>query len=93
MIAHWWSKLLYKYDIVEQNRGRYGDVFDRTLKKVLMTNYPDIRGLPDKDFNEYFRNDSLLDYLKERIRQLKLSLEDAEILRQKQKNCKVIITT
>jgi len=44
--------LLYKYDIVEQNRDRYGGVFDRTLKKVLMTNYPDILELPDKDFDE-----------------------------------------
>jgi hypothetical protein len=77
--------LLYKYDIVERNQGRYGGVFDRTLKKVLMTNYRDILGLPEKDFNEYFRNDSLLDYLKERIRQLELSLEEADILRQKLK--------
>jgi len=77
--------LLYKYDIIERNRGRYGGVFDRTLKKVLMTNYTDILGLPEKDFNEYFRNDSLLDYLKERIRQLELSLEEADILRQKLK--------
>ena len=75
--------LLYKYDIIEWNRGRYGGVFDRTLKKVLMTNYPDILGLPEKDFNEYFRNDSLLDDLKERIKQLELSLEEADILRQK----------
>jgi len=78
-------ELLYKYDIVEQNQGRYGGVFDRTLKKVLMTNYGDILGLPDKDFDEYFRNDSLLDDLKERIKQLELSLEDADILRQKLK--------
>jgi hypothetical protein len=77
--------LLYKYDIVEKNRGRFGGVFDRTLKKVLMSNYPDILGLPDKDFDEYFRNDSLLDYLKERIRQLELSLEEADILRNKLK--------
>ncbi|MBF0451546.1 MAG: hypothetical protein HQK75_12645, partial [Candidatus Magnetomorum sp.] len=77
--------LLYKYDIVERNQGRYGGVFDRTLKKVLMTNYRDILGLPEQDFNEYFRNDSLLDYLKERIRQLELSLEDADILRKKLK--------
>jgi len=28
--------LLYKYDIVEMNRGRYDGVFDRTLKKVLL---------------------------------------------------------
>jgi hypothetical protein len=77
--------LLYKYDIVEQNQGRYGGVFDRTLKKVFMTNYRDILGLPDKDFDEYFRNDSLLDYLKERIKQLELGLEDADILRNKLK--------
>jgi hypothetical protein len=77
--------LLYKYDIVEKNQGRYGGVFDRTLKKVFMTNYRDILGLPDEDFDEYFRNDSLLDYLKERIRQLELGLEDADILRNKLK--------
>jgi hypothetical protein len=77
--------LLYKYDIVEKNRGRYGGVFDRTLKKVLMTNYSDILGLPDKDFDEYFRNDSMLDYLKERSTQLKLGLEEADILREKLK--------
>jgi hypothetical protein len=77
--------LLYKYDIVEKNRGRFGGVFDRTLKKVLMSNYPDILDLPHKDFDEYFRNDSLLDYLKERIRQLELGLEEADILRNKLK--------
>jgi hypothetical protein len=77
--------LLYKYDIVEQKQGKYGGVFDRTLKKVLMTNYPDILGLPDKDFDEYFRNDSLLDYLKERVRQLEIGLKEAEILREKLK--------
>ena len=77
--------LLYKYDIVERHQGRYGGVFDRTLKKVLMTNYRDILGLPEKDFDEYFRNDSLLDYLKERVRQLEVSLEEADNLRRKLK--------
>jgi len=38
---------------------------------------------PEKEFDEYFRNDSLLDYLKERIRQLELSLEEADKLRAK----------
>jgi len=41
--------------------------------------------VPEKDFDEYFPNDSLLDYLKERIRQLELSLEEADNLRQKLK--------
>ncbi|ETR67776.1 MAG: hypothetical protein OMM_11229, partial [Candidatus Magnetoglobus multicellularis str. Araruama] len=78
-------ELLHKYDLIEERDGRYGGVFDRTLKKVLMKQYGDILGLPDKDFDEYFRNDSLLDYLKERIKQLELGLEDADILRNKLK--------
>jgi hypothetical protein len=77
--------LLHKYDLIEMSGGRYGGVFDRTLKKVLMKQYGDILELPKKDFDAYFRNDSLLDYLKERIRQLELSLEDADILRNKLK--------
>ena len=76
---------LHKYDLIELNGGKYGGVFDRTLKKVLMTNYGDILDLPDKDFDAYFRNDSLLDYLKERFKQLELSLEEADILRHKLK--------
>ena len=75
--------LLHKYDLVEKSGGRYGGVFDRTLKKVLMKQYGDILGLPVKDFDAYFRNDSLLDYLKERVRRLELSLEEADILRHK----------
>ena len=55
-------ELIYKYDIVEKHRGRYGGVFDRSLKKVLMTNSIDILGLPVNNFNAYFRSDSLLDY-------------------------------
>ena len=46
-----------------------------------MKQYGDILGLPVKDFDAYFRNDSLLDYLKERVKQLELSLEQAENLR------------
>jgi hypothetical protein len=78
-------ELLHKYDLIEQKDGRYGGVFDRTLKKVLMKQYGDILDMPEKDFDAYFRNDSLLDYLKERIRQLELGLEDADILRNKLK--------
>ncbi|ETR71545.1 MAG: hypothetical protein OMM_02415 [Candidatus Magnetoglobus multicellularis str. Araruama] len=77
--------LLHKYDLIEMSGGKYGGVFDRTLKKVLMTNYGDILQLPEKDFDAYFRNDSLLDYLKERIKQLELSLEEAHKLRSKLK--------
>jgi len=77
--------LLHKYDLIEMTGGKYGGVFDRTLKKVLMTNYGDILELPEKDFDAYFRNDSLLDYLKERIRQLELSLEETDKLRNKLK--------
>lgn len=76
-------ELLFKYDIVEMNRGRYGGVFDRTLKKVLMSNYADILELPVDEFDSYFRSDSLLDYLKERVQQLELSLADMREVKQK----------
>ncbi len=66
--------LLYKYDIIEQHGGQYGGVFDRTLKKVLMVNYADLFNLPLAEFNAYFKNDSMLDYLKERAELLNLSL-------------------
>jgi hypothetical protein len=75
--------LLHKYDIIEKKRGRYGGVFDRTLKKVLMSNYGDILELPAEDFDAYFRNDSLLDYLQERVKGLELSLAEAEEVRNK----------
>jgi len=75
--------LLHKYDLVEMSGGRYGGVFDRTLKKVLMKQYGDILNLPVEDFDAYFRNDSLLDYLKERIRRLELSLEETANLKHK----------
>ncbi len=75
-------ELLFKYDIVEMNRGRYGGVFDRTLKKVLMSNYADILELPVDEFDAYFRSDSLLDYSKERIRQLELSLAEMRDVKQ-----------
>ncbi len=74
--------LLHKYDLIELSGGRYGGVFDRTLKKVLMKHYGDILGLPVKDFDAYFRNDSLLDYLQERVKCLELGLAEAEVLRQ-----------
>ncbi|MCP4686660.1 MAG: hypothetical protein GY859_01340, partial [Desulfobacterales bacterium] len=70
--------LLHKYDLIELSGGRYGGVFDRTLKKVLMKQYGDILGLPVEDFDAYFRNDSLLDYLRERVKRLELGLEEAE---------------
>jgi hypothetical protein len=73
--------LLYKYDIVEMHRGRYGGVFDRTLKKVLMANYADLLKIPVESFDSYFKNDNMLDYLQERVEQLELSLEDAEKVR------------
>jgi len=73
--------LLHKYDLVELEGGRYGGVFDRTLRKVLMTHYGDILDLPAEDFDAYFRSDNLLDYLRERSRQLDLSLAEAERLR------------
>jgi hypothetical protein len=76
-------ELLFKYDIVELKGGRYGGVFDQTLKKVLMSNYADILELPVDEFDSYFKSDSMLDYLKERIEQLELSLADAEVVRQK----------
>ncbi len=74
--------LLHKYDLIELSGGRYGGVFDRTLKKVLMKHYGDILELPVEDFDAYFRNDSLLDYLHERVRRLELSLAEADVLRQ-----------
>ncbi|MDM8515875.1 hypothetical protein QUF76_06715 [Desulfobacterales bacterium HSG16] len=74
--------LLYKYDIVEKTGGRYGGVFDRTLKKVLMKQYGDIFNLPVEEFDAYFRNDSMLDYLQERMKHLELGLAEAEELRQ-----------
>ena len=74
--------LLHKYDLIELSGGRYGGVFDRTLKKVLMKHYGDILELPVKDFDAYFRNDSLLDYLQERVKCLELGLAEAEVLRQ-----------
>ncbi|MCP4112771.1 MAG: hypothetical protein GY749_45790 [Desulfobacteraceae bacterium] len=74
--------LLHKYDLIELREGQYGGVFDRTLKKVLMKHYRDILELPEKDFDAYFRNDSLLDYLQERVRFLKLSLEKADVIQQ-----------
>ncbi len=72
--------LLHKYDLIELSWGRYGGVFDRTLKKVLMKHYGDILELPVEDFDAYFRNDSLLDYLRERVKRLELSLAEAEDL-------------
>lgn len=75
--------LLFKYDIISMDSGRYGGVFDRTLKKVLMKNYGELFDLPTAEFDIYFKSDNLLDYLKERVEQLELSLAEAEILRNK----------
>ncbi len=73
--------LLHKYDLIELNGGRYGGVFDRTLKKVLMRHYGDILDLPTEAFDAYFRTDNLLDHLQERVRQLELGLAEAEDIR------------
>ena len=73
--------LLHKYDIVELKGGRYGGVFDRTLKKVLMANYGEILDLPMEAFDAYFTNDNMLDYLKERVAQLELSLAEMRDLK------------
>jgi hypothetical protein len=75
--------LLYKYDIIAQRAGRYGGIFDCTLKKVLMKNYGELFGLPDVQFDAYFKNDNMLDYLQERIEQLELSLAEMRELREK----------
>jgi len=76
-------KLLHRYDLIEDNAGRYGGVFDRTLKKVLMTINADLYGLPDDEFDSYFRNDNMLDYLKERVSQLELGLAGTRDLKRK----------
>ncbi|MCP4106978.1 MAG: hypothetical protein GY749_15810 [Desulfobacteraceae bacterium] len=76
-------KLLHKYDLIEERGGRYGGVFDRTLKKVLMTVHADLYGLPIDEFDSYFKNDNMLDYLKDRVEQLELDLNNAEELRKK----------
>ncbi len=76
-------ELLYTYDVIEMDGGRYGGVFDRTLKKVLMRNYGEILNLPVDEFNAYFKNDNMLDYLRERVEQLELSLAEARELREK----------
>lgn len=73
--------LLALYDIIEHAGDRFGGVFDRTLKKVLMSNYADILKLPVEEFDTYFKNDNMLDYLKERVEQLELSLAEARKVR------------
>ena len=75
--------LLHRYDLIEQKGGQYGGVFDRTLKKVLMTIHADLFGLPVGEFDIYFRNDNMLDYLRERAEKLEMGLAEAEELRQK----------
>jgi hypothetical protein len=75
--------LLYKYDIISMDSGRYGGIFDRTLKKVLMKNFGELFDLPMDEFDAYFKNDNMLDYLKERAGQLELSLAEARELRHK----------
>ncbi len=59
-------EVLYKYDLIENAGDKYGGVFDRTLKKVLMVKFSDLLSLPADDFNAYFRNDSMMDYLREK---------------------------
>ena len=76
-------RLLHRYDLIEQRGGQYGGVFDLTLKKVLMTIHADLFGLPTEEFDIYFRNDNMLDYLRERVEKLELGLAEAEELRQK----------
>ncbi|MDM8521903.1 hypothetical protein QUF80_00885 [Desulfococcaceae bacterium HSG8] len=76
-------RLLHRYDLIEERGGRYGGVFDRTLKKVLMTVHADLYGLPVDEFDSYFRNDNMLDDLKDRAEHLELELEQAEELREK----------
>ncbi len=76
-------KLLHKYKLIEDKGGRYGGVFDRTLKKVLMTINADLYGLPIDEFDSYFKNDNMLDYLKERVNQVELSLADTRDLKRK----------
>jgi len=76
-------KLLHKYDLIEDRGGRYGGVFDRTLKKVLMTLHADLYGLPIEEFDSYFKNDNMLDHLKDCSEQLEMDLDEAEELRKK----------
>lgn len=77
-------ELLYKYDIIELGKfGRYGGVFDRTLKKVLMVNYADLLDIPAEEFDSYFKNDNMLDYVQELTEQLDLSLAERRDLKQK----------
>ncbi len=67
------------YDLIEKGKfGRYGGVFDRTLKKVLMVKYGVLLEISAEHFESYFKNDNMLDYVQERVKQLKLSLRDAE---------------
>ncbi|MDM8532208.1 hypothetical protein QUF63_13630 [Anaerolineales bacterium HSG25] len=72
--------LLFKYDIIDAKGGRYGGIFDRTLKKVLMKGDPHLFNLPKDEFATYFKNDGMLDYLKERSEELELSLAEARKL-------------
>ncbi|OQY57633.1 MAG: hypothetical protein B6245_16050, partial [Desulfobacteraceae bacterium 4572_88] len=47
------------------------------------TIHADLFGLPAEEFDIYFRNDNMLDYLRERAEKLELGLAEAEELRQK----------
>ncbi len=58
-------------------------MFDRTLKKVLMTVNADLYGLPVDEFDSYLRNDNMLDHLTERVSQLELSLAETRDLKRK----------
>jgi hypothetical protein len=48
-----------------------------------MTVNADLYGLPVDEFDSYFKNDNMLDHLKDRAEQLELGLADAEELRKK----------
>jgi hypothetical protein len=83
--------ILNKYDLIEKKGGQYGGVFDRTLKHVLMTNYADVLNLPVEELIEYFKGENQLTYLQERIKELELSLEDEQELKEKLKKIKGLL--
>jgi len=64
--------VLNKYDLIEKEGDHYGGVFDRTLKKVLMVAYSQVFSLPKDEFNTYFKANNMLDYLKDKIDNLKI---------------------
>lgn len=80
-----WRELdiLYKYDLIDIDRERYGGIFDRTLKHVLMVNFGHVFNLPVEEFLEYFKGENQLTYLQEKIKELELSLEEEQELKGK----------